>query len=197
METTTANPAILVYTESTPNPGTLKFVANKMILPNGSADFQDADTAQASPLASALFEFPSVQGVFIASNFITITKDEGSVWHEIIPELRDFIKAYLADENPIVSEEYLKEQAKAQTERAAGGDIEAQIHDMLEKYVRPAIEMDGGAIRFKSYEEGVVTLTLQGACSGCPSSTLTLKSGIEGMLKRMIPEVKEVVAEEE
>jgi len=193
---TTIKNAVLVYTESTPNPGTLKFVANKMILPNRSADFQDADSAQQSPLAEALFEFPFVKGVFIASNFITITKDEKSVWHEIIPDLRDFIKGYLSSDEPIVSEEYLKQQADTQSERAAAGDVEAQIHDMLEKYVRPAIEMDGGAITFKSYEDGVVTLTLQGACSGCPSSTLTLKSGIEGMLKRLIPDVKEVVAEE-
>jgi Fe-S cluster biogenesis protein NfuA len=193
---TTLENKVLVYTESTPNPGTLKFVANKMILPDHSADFQDPQAAQASPLAGALFEFPFVRGVFIASNFITITKDEKSVWHEIIPDLRDFIKAYLSGDNPIVSEEFLRLQADTQSERAAGGDVEGQIHDILEKYVRPAIEMDGGAIRFKSYEEGIVTLQLQGSCSGCPSSTLTLKSGIEGMLKRMIPEVKEVVAEE-
>lgn len=193
---TTTDNRILVYTESTPNPGTLKFVANKMILPNHYADFQDIESAEASPLASALFEFPYVKGVFIASNFITITKDEKSVWHEIIPDLRDFIKGWLSGDNPIVSEEFLKKQTETQNERAAGGDVEGQIHDILEKYVRPAIEMDGGAIQFKSYEDGIVTLQLQGSCSGCPSSTLTLKSGIEGMLKRMIPQVKEVVAEE-
>ena len=187
--------AVLVYTESTPNPETLKFVANKMVLPNYAADFPDEDSAKESPLAKELFGFPFVKGVFIASNFVTVTKTEDADWYSLIPSLREFIKNYLSEGKPIVTEAYIT-AAQAKNSTTSEGDIEDKIKALLDKYVKPAVEMDGGAIIFKSYDEGVVTLQMQGACSGCPSSTVTLKAGIEGLLKRMVPEVQEVVAEQ-
>ena len=193
-QATTQQP-ILVYTEATPNPETLKFVTNKMLLANLAADFPDEPSAKESPLALELFGFPFVKGVFVASNFITITKTEDSDWHGLIPSLREFIKDYVGNNKEIVTEEYIRSR-KVEAAGAVGGEgVEDRIKAVLEKYVRPAVEMDGGAIIFKSYENGVVELQMQGACSGCPSSTVTLKAGIEGLLKRMVPEVEEVVAE--
>lgn len=183
-----------IYTEYTPNPESLKFVANKMLLPNNSVDFRDAAAVKDAPLAEALFQqFSFVKGVFISNNFVTITKkDAEQEWIELVPEVKQFLKQYLSEEKPIVTA-----VAAAENSAASGNELEAKIINVLDTYVRPAVEMDGGNIRFKSYNEGVVTVMMQGSCSGCPSSTLTLKSGIEGLLKRMVPEVTEVVAEAE
>lgn len=186
MEPTTV---LNIYAESTPNPATMKFVANKMLLPDGlSMDFPGKETTADSPLAAQLFHFSGVTGVFMASNFITVTKAPELEWTELIPILKEFIKGYIASGEPVV---FVK-----QTEGGTpASEIDEKIKQLLDEYIRPAVEEDGGAISFKSFDEGVVTVTLQGSCSGCPSSTLTLKAGIENLLKRMIPEVKEVVSE--
>jgi len=189
---------VSIYTEMTPNPETIKFVANKLLYPGKSVDYSDQSEAGSSPLAQELFTFPYVKGVFIASNFVTITKVPTAEWVEIIPTIRMFLKEYLEAEKMIVDESQLKEtQKEFNTISADDDDVVKRIKEMLENYVKPAVEMDGGAISFKDYNDGIVKLILQGSCSGCPSSMITLKSGIEGMMKRMIPEVKEVVAEAE
>ncbi len=200
METKTKSP-VLIYTEQTPNPETLKFVTNRMLY-RGTADFQDPDLAQEwSPLATELFKQPYVKGVYICNNFVSITKQVNYEWADIMLRLKEFIKSYVAEGNPIVKEGFDEFMAQLEAERGAGMEysedeavIVKKIKELIDTYVKPAVEMDGGNIEFERYEDGVVYLTMQGACSGCPSSTVTLKSGIEGMLKRMIPEVKEVVA---
>jgi len=196
----TGNPVISIYTEMTPNPETMKFVANKLLYPGKSIDFADESTAKPSPLAQQLFSFPFNKSVFIASNFITLTKTaETEDWQDIVPTIRQFLKEYLEEGKPVVNEEEVEalKQPSGNMPAADDDDVVKRIKELLENYVKPAVEMDGGAIQFKSYENGVVNLTMQGSCSGCPSSTITLKAGIEGMMKRMIPEVKEVVAEAE
>lgn len=190
----TVNIPALIYTEATPNPETLKFVSNKMLLNSIAADFPDIKSTSQSQLAGELFGFPFVKGVFITNNFVTITKTEEAEWGDIIPSVREFLKDYLTSDKEIVSKEYL-ESRKIAEGSAEGESIEDRIKQMLDKYVKPAVEMDGGAIVFQSYEDGIVYLSMQGACSGCPSSTITLKAGIEGLLKRMVPEVQEVVAD--
>jgi NFU1 iron-sulfur cluster scaffold homolog, mitochondrial len=197
LKMTTATQPILVYTEATPNPATLKFVTNRILLTQGHLDMPNPESAAASPLAQELFGFPFVKGVFLAANFVTLTKDAEAVWQEIIPTMREYLKDYLAEGKTVVDEAWLKEQQATHGEAPLdANDTESKIKAVLEKYVRPAVEMDGGAIIFKSFEDGVVNLQLQGACSGCPSSMVTLKQGIEGLLKRMVPEVQMVEAEE-
>ena len=196
---TTGNPVISIYTEMTPNPETMKFVANKLLYPGKSIDFAEESLATPSPLAKELFGFPFVKGVFIASNFVTLTKTaETEDWQDVIPAIKQFLKDYLENGGVVVNEDELAQmQPTGNTVHADDDDIVKRVKELLENYVKPAVEMDGGAIQFKSYEDGVVNLMLQGSCSGCPSSMITLKAGIEGMMKRMIPEVKEVVAEAE
>jgi Fe-S cluster biogenesis protein NfuA len=195
----TGNPVISIYTEMTPNPETMKFVANKLLYPGKSIDFPDVAAAKPSPLAVELFGFPFIRSVFIASNFVTLTKTVETDWQDVIPTVRQFLKEYLEEGKPVVNEEEVLtvKQEASNTVDADDDDVVKRIKELLENYVKPAVEMDGGAIQFKSYEDGVVNLMLQGSCSGCPSSMITLKAGIEGMMKRMIPEVKEVVAEAE
>jgi Thioredoxin-like proteins and domains len=191
----TGNSIVSIYTEMTPNPETMKFVANKLLYPGKSIDFQDEASAAPSPLAKELFGFPFVKGVFIASNFVTLTKTTETDWNEVIPSLREFLKEYLQDGKTIINEDEIPQKKEEGVHLTENADVVARIKELLENYVKPAVEMDGGAISFKNYKDGVVSLVLQGSCSGCPSSVVTLKSGIEGMMKRMIPEVKEVVAE--
>ncbi len=195
----TGNPVISIYTEMTPNPETMKFVANKLLYPGKSIDFPDVESAKPSPLATELFGFPFIKAVFIASNFVTLTKTAETDWDDVIPSIRQFLKEYLEENKPIINEEELVsvKQDSGNVVLADDDDVVKRIKELLENYVKPAVEMDGGAIQFKSYNNGVVNLMLQGSCSGCPSSMITLKAGIEGMMKRMIPEVKEVVAEAE
>jgi len=196
----TGNTIISIYTEMTPNPTTMKFVANKLLYPGKSIDFPDESAAGPSPLAKELFSFPFIKSVFIASNFVTLTKTSDTEdWQDVIPTIKHFLKDYLEAGGPVVNDE---EVAKVKQEStnivlADDDDVVKRIKELLDNYVKPAVEMDGGAIQFKSYDDGVVNLMLQGSCSGCPSSMITLKAGIEGMMKRMIPEVKEVVAEAE
>ncbi|MEX6689139.1 NifU family protein [Danxiaibacter flavus] len=196
----TGNPVISIYTEMTPNPETMKFVANKLLFPGKSIDFPDETTAAPSPLAKELFSFPFIKSVFIASNFVTLTKtQETEDWQDVIPTIKQFLKDYLEGGGIVVNEDELAKVKQEATNDVAADDddVVKRIKELLDNYVKPAVEMDGGAIQFKSYNSGVVNLMLQGSCSGCPSSMITLKAGIEGMMKRMIPEVKEVVAEAE
>jgi len=200
METIKKAP-IMIYTEQTPNPESLKYVTNRM-LHKGTADFDTAELAQEwSPLAADLFELPYVKRVYISNNFVSITKEFNYAWEDIMLKLKEFVKAWLEENEIVVKEGFEEIQAEIEAKRlehAYSGDtaeLVKKIRDLIDTYVKPAVEMDGGNIEFKSFDEGVVTVTLQGSCSGCPSSTVTLKSGIEGMLKRMCPEVKEVVQE--
>lgn len=193
----TGNTIVSIYTEMTPNPETMKFVANKLLYPGKSADFPDIETAKPSPLATELFGFPFIKGVFIASNFVTLTKTTDTDWNDVMVSIRTFLKEYLEEGKEVINEEELNAQTatSSNTANADDSDVVKRVKEILENYVKPAVEMDGGAIQFKEYNNGVVKLMLQGSCSGCPSSMITLKSGIEAMMKRMIPEVKEVVAE--
>lgn len=197
----TGNPIISIYTEMTPNPETMKFVANKLLYPGKSIDFPDETSATPSPLAKELFSFPFIKSVFIASNFVTLTKTgETEDWQDVIPAIKQFMKDYLENGGTVINEDEVvinKKQDASNTVQADDEDVVVRIKELLENYVKPAVEMDGGAIQFKSYADGVVNLALQGSCSGCPSSMITLKAGIEGMMKRMIPEVQEVVADAE
>src|SRR5690606_28187830 len=185
---TTKMATINVYTEYTPNPATMKFLVNKLLI-NGSLDFPDREKAQESPFARELFKFNFVNGVFFASNFVTITKTDDAEWEDIEAILKDFVKG------AVESELKVQEVVKDEDVTFEGTETEIKIQQILHDYVRPAVEQDGGAISYVAFEEGRVLVELRGSCSGCPSSMITLKAGIEGLLKRMVPEVQEVVAE--
>jgi len=189
METT--SPRIVnIYTEANPNPNSLKFVVDFMLLPEAeNLDYADISEAEKCPLATDLFKFNFVKRVFIAANFVTITKDEAADWTEISTLLKTFIKGYLEEGKPLLIGEI--DIASIENEP----EVVTKIKVLLDEYVRPAVEQDGGAITFHSFVDGVVKVNLKGSCSGCPSSTVTLKAGIENLLKRMVPEVQEVVAE--
>ena len=190
METTDLKNMITLYSEATPNPDTMKFVLNRLLLPNDTADFPDAASASDSPLASELFNtFDYVRGVFIMNNFVTITKADHADWYDLIPAMKEFIKKYVEDEKAIINVRVDGLTEEEDTE------VVRKIKELLDTHVKPAVEMDGGAISFKSFDHGIVTVSLKGSCSGCPSSTITLKAGIEGLLKRMVPEVSEVIAD--
>ncbi len=199
MEAIATKSPVMLYTEQTPNPESLKFVTNRMLY-RGTADFREAALAKEwSPLATELFEMPFVKGVYICNNFVTISKEFNYDWAEIMLKIKEFIKNYIEDERVILLEGFADAMAalEAQSPQYEGdqGELVKRIKDLIDTYVKPAVEMDGGNIEFKSFDKGIVTVILQGSCSGCPSSTVTLKAGIEGMLTRMIPEVKEVVSE--
>ncbi len=181
-----------LYMEANPNPNSLKFVANFMLVEEGiSYDFPDAASAEASQLAKELFNFAAVQRVFIASNFVTITKSEDVEWAEVQTIFRDHIRQYLESGKKAVQVVVTKDPLFD----ADDSEIVKKIKGILDEYIRPAVEQDGGAIVFHSFADGVVKVLLQGSCSGCPSSTVTLKAGIQNLLTRMLPEVKEVQAE--
>lgn len=203
---------ISVYAEMTPNPSVLKFVANKRLLQTDSAEFKNIEEAQPSPLATKLFHFPFVKEVFITSNYIAITKYDIVEWDEITLEMREFIREYLANGGTVVDEDVLTgetdsdgDQAEAAAPAAAAhpGEkprdqwdaIDEKIVSLLDEYVKPAVASDGGNIKFLNHKDGVVSVLLQGACSGCPSSTMTLKQGIQQMLQQMLPgQIKDVQA---
>jgi NFU1 iron-sulfur cluster scaffold homolog, mitochondrial len=189
-------PQVIIYTESTPNPNSLKFVLNFELVPEGlSFDYtspQEAVSgAKESPLAKELFGFNYVRRVFISSNFVTLSKDAAVAWEDVLFELKQYFKIYFEDKRPVFAEETMKSLEITEND----SEVVQKIKLVLNDYVRPAVESDGGAINFHSFEEGTVKVLLQGSCSGCPSSTVTLKNGIESLLVRMVPEVKEVVAE--
>jgi Fe-S cluster biogenesis protein NfuA len=197
----------IIYAESTPNPATMKFVANKFLITaeGATAEYKSAAEAVDAPLPARLFQFPFVKSVFVTANFITVTKLDIVLWDDIVLELREFIRDYLNKDGAVINnlpeqkihtDSSFKETTTVFTEHAAPqSETEHKIVEVLEQYVRPAVESDGGLITFRSFENGTVTVQLKGACSGCPSSTVTLKSGIEALLRRMVPGVQEVVAE--
>ena len=196
------NVPVTVYTEMTPNPTTMKFVANKYLLATGdSVEFSNKnETKGFSPLADELFNFPFVKNVFIAANFITITKTDNVPWDFITMELREFIKGWITNGGEILIQ--MPAQKQQLVENIEGKpfknfnptEYDDPIRALLDEYVRPAVENDGGAIDFLGFDDGIVTVVLKGSCSGCPSSTATLKGGIENLLKQHLPEVQEVVA---
>ena len=196
-----------MYAESTPNPATMKFVADVMLVTDGNtAEYVNQQEAKgSSSLAEALFNFPFVSGVFIASNFIAITKTDALQWEYVSEELKAFVLDWLQNNEVIIEnvpeEREVELTEKGNTEKVSSApqiktDTDKKIFELLEEFVRPAVESDGGAIDFQSFDEvtGTVTVVLKGACSGCPSSTATLKGGIESLLKTHMPEVQEVVA---
>lgn len=185
--------AVHIYMEANPNPNSMKFVVNFMLLQDGiSFDYPDKTTAENSLLAQELFELAHVERVFYMSNFVTVTKSEGIEWLEIQDQIRETIKNYLEAEKPLILDEFDKDPLFDEND----SEVVKKIKGILDEYIRPAVEQDGGAITFAAFEEGVVKVQLQGSCSGCPASTITLKQGIENLLKTMLPgEVNEVVAE--
>lgn len=189
---TTKKVPVTVYTESTPNPSALKFVANKKLV-TATYEYDSIEKAKTSPLATSLFHFPFVKSVFFDENYISITKYDIAEWNDVSMELRDFIKNYIENGKEIVNPdapeviEKSAEKVEAHFERL--DNTSKEIINILEQYVKPAVASDGGNIQFQSYDENsqIVKVILQGACSGCPSSTFTLKNGIENMLKEMLP----------
>ena len=191
---------VTVYSEITPNPSTMKFVANKYILPSGeSANFtSQAQTKGYSPLAEELFKFPFVDGVFLAANFVTVTKTDNVSWDFITMQLRDFIREWIANCKEILlkSQDPIMEDDESSIEvpKLEESQYDEKITALVDQYVRPAVENDGGAIDYVGYDEGKVIVKMKGSCAGCPSSTATLKGGIETLLKQHLPNVQEVVA---
>ncbi len=197
------NVPVTVYAEMTPNPSTMKFVANKYLLITGdSVEFSSkADAKGYSPLAEELLSFPFVKNVFIAANFVTITKTDNVPWDFINMEIREFIKGFIAEGKDVLIQMPAPKAVESSDDQPkkeyAVSEYDDAIRSLLDEYVRPAVENDGGAIDFRGFEDGTVTVVLKGSCAGCPSSTATLKGGIENLLKSHLPEVKEVVAENE
>ncbi|HOU46818.1 MAG TPA: NifU family protein [Chitinophagales bacterium] len=190
---------LMIYTESTPNPNTLKFVTNKALLLNDAVEFQAIEETNEAPLANAIFtNFNAIVNVFITNNFVSLTKDEETMWAEIMIPIKNFLKNYIDEDGSILTNKYIK-PVKTATNIISDddSDVEIRIKGALDKYVKPAVEMDGGNISFVKFENGKLILQLQGSCSGCPSSSVTLKQGIENLMKRFVPEVQEVVAENE
>lgn len=197
----------IIYAEETPNPSSVKFVANKLLLVSGaSAEYQTISDTNDAPIAKKLFQFPFVKRLYIASNFITVTKQDAVDWEDIRDELRVFLTDYLNKGNAIINklpqqqvpkDSSFKETISINTQHVPPtNDVENKIIEVLEQYIRPAVESDGGLITFKELKDGIVTVQMRGSCSGCPSSTMTLKAGIEALLKRLLPDhVKEVVSE--
>jgi Fe-S cluster biogenesis protein NfuA len=182
---------IHIYLESNPNPNSLKFVVNEMLVPEGmSFDFPDAKSASLSPLAQELFTYPFVDRVFFASNFVTVTKKNDVEWLEVQNTIKGHIKKFLEEGRFIIE---MNENATAPVEEET--ETIKKIKTILDEYIRPAVEQDGGAITYHSFNNGVVKVKLQGSCSGCPSSMVTLKAGIENLFTRMMPgEVQSVEA---
>ena len=182
-----------IYTESNPNPNSMKFVVNFMLVDEGkSYDFPDRESAKDAPLAFNLFEnFSFVDRVFYMNNFVTVTKSDQVDWDEARLLISNYVKYHLEQNEPLLEKDRVVEEKPFTGEN---GEIINKIKDILNEYVKPAVEMDGGAITFDSFDEGVVKVLLQGSCSGCPSSTITLKAGIESLLMRAIPEVQSVEA---
>jgi Fe-S cluster biogenesis protein NfuA len=185
---------MFIQTEQTPNPATLKFLPGRTVMASGTANFPDAEMAAAkSPLAERLFAVPQVRGVFLGADFITVTKEGESDWHQLKPVILAVIMEHFTAGRPVMLAG-ASDRAVMEAPQEDEDEIVSQIKELLETRVRPAVAQDGGDIIFHDYEDGVVYLHMQGSCSGCPSSTATLKAGIENMLRHYIPEVVEVRA---
>ena len=182
---------MFIQTEQTPNPATLKFLPGCTVMESGTANFPERGAAARSPLAERLFELPEITGVFLGTDFITVTKNGDSEWHQLKPAVLAAIMEHFTAGRPVIIGDSSEATGSAAEE---DDEIVAAIKELLETRVRPAVAMDGGDITFEDFEDGVVYLHMQGSCSGCPSSTATLKAGIENMLRHYIPEVTEVRA---
>lgn len=203
MTETTKRPPVSVYAEMTPNPASMRYVSSRLLIQDGRLlEFRTPEEpVGVSPLAEHIFNLPFVTAVFISSNFITVTKNNAVDWDLVQLELREYIQEYLNTDGRVVYEDAPAQALADANERAsthadAKSPEDEKIIRVLEEYIRPAVEGDGGHIAFKSFEEGIVTVSLRGSCSGCPSSMVTLKQGIENLLKHEVPGVREVVAEE-
>ncbi|MBE2245714.1 MAG: NifU family protein [Candidatus Competibacteraceae bacterium] len=185
---------VFVYAESTPNPLTLKFVVNRGLLPDRSVEYLNVGEASDSPIAVTLFSHPFVSSLYITRNFITVTRHNEYEWVEIMPQIRESIRVFLESGESPFSRLPEKEEIVIENKQPLG-ETESKIIEILDEYIRPAVEQDGGEIAFKQFENGIVHLVLKGSCSGCPSSTFTLKAGIEQLLCKMVPGVQGVMAE--
>ena len=183
---------MFIQTETTPNPQTLKFLPGKVVMQEGTAFYQNIDDAEDSPFARRLFAIDGVEGVFFGSDFITITKNQSSEWQVLKPSLLGGIIDHYNSKDKTVDKKTLDDSGNNLKKNEDDSEIVKQIKELLDTRVRPAVAMDGGDIIYNNFEDGIVYLKMQGACSGCPSSTATLKMGIENMLKHYIPEVQEV-----
>ncbi|WP_299838336.1 NifU family protein [uncultured Jannaschia sp.] len=181
---------MFIQTETTPNPATLKFLPGQAVLEQGTADFPDAEAGAPSPLARRIFAVDGVTGVFLGNDFVTVTKNEGTAWDHAKPAILGAIMEHYQSGEPAM--EGATEAAHGTAHDEADSAIVGQITELLDTRVRPAVAQDGGDITFHGFERGVVYLRMQGACAGCPSSTMTLKMGIENLLRHYIPEVTEV-----
>lgn len=181
---------MFIQTEQTPNPATLKFLPGVTVLDRGTADFPDRDAAARSPLAERLFAIEGVEGVFLGHDFVTITKADDKDWYLLKPSILGAVMEHFTAGRPVL----LDEAEDGHADTGADDEIVGQIKELLDTRVRPAVAQDGGDITFHGFERGIVYLTMKGSCAGCPSSTATLKAGIENMLRHYIPEVQEVRA---
>jgi Fe-S cluster biogenesis protein NfuA len=181
---------MFIQTEPTPNPATLKFLPGRVVMAQGTADFPDRATAGRSPLAERLFTLPGVAGVFLGADFITVSKDEDADWYQLKPTVLGAIMEHFTAGQPVILA--AAEGAGGEAGEDEDDEVVQQIKELIETRVRPAVAQDGGDIIFQRYEDGIVYLHMQGSCSGCPSSTATLKAGIENMLRHYVPEVVEV-----
>lgn len=183
---------MFIQTESTPNPATLKFLPGQTVLSTGTADFPTQDSAASSPLATRIFAVGGVTGVFLGTDFVTVTKDEATDWDHIKPSVLGAIMEHFQSGQPAVATGGAEPAGGHAEHHGEDGEIVVQIKELLDTRVRPAVAQDGGDITFHGFDRGVVYLHMQGACAGCPSSTITLKMGIENLLRHYIPEVTEV-----
>ena len=192
--------SMFIETETTPNPAALKFLPGRQVMPAGTRDFADPEAAEASPLAQALFDTGEVTGVFFGGDFVSVTAAPGADWSQLKPQVVSVLLDHFISDAPLFvgggagGISVPAEETLTVEEDPADADIVAQIHELLESRIRPAVANDGGDIVYRGYRDGIVHLQMQGACSGCPSSTATLKHGLEGLLKHYIPEVTEVRA---
>lgn len=214
MSEANAKVPVSVYAEMTPNPAVLKFVANKRLIQQDSLEYTNIEEAQPSPLAVQLFQLPFVKQVFISANYVAITKYDIVEWDEVTLEVRELVRDYLAEGHPVLKPEAEAAASASSSESQANNipnpesqihqeekpqekwdDVDRKISELLEEYVLPAVSADGGNIKYLDTQDGVVKVLLQGACSGCPSSTMTLKQGIENLLNQMMPgQIKSVEA---
>ncbi len=183
---------MFIQTESTPNPATLKFLPGQSVLEAGTADFPSAEAAEASPLAMRIFAVEGVNGVFFGSDFVTVTKVDAVEWEHVKPAILGAIMEHFQSGQPVISNGGEQSSGGHADHDGEDAEVVGQIKELLDTRVRPAVAQDGGDITFHGFDRGVVYLHMQGACAGCPSSTLTLKMGIENLLRHYIPEVQEV-----